>query len=230
MLCHLTSSCRFNGEMNVDMNEICTNLVPFPRLHFLMTAMSPRRAMNNVDKTKGSNIKALPKGVVQRSFTDLLTVTGQLSSPTFQQKDSTSVNLASAFFGRGNIPLSEFLDGVTYAQTTMAFPDWNPDACKIGLCGTPAPGETASVLGVYNNTGFRSVLQRECGRFHQLYRRKAMLHHYTEFVEEDFVAQSETSVAGVIKEYEAIERNQIPTSIKQMISSSGIQDSILPAF
>ena len=34
MLCHLTASSRFNGEMNVDMNEICTNLVPFPRIKF----------------------------------------------------------------------------------------------------------------------------------------------------------------------------------------------------
>ena len=32
MLCHLTSSSRFHGDMNVDMNEICTNLIPFPQL------------------------------------------------------------------------------------------------------------------------------------------------------------------------------------------------------
>lgn len=35
--------------MNVDLNEICTNLVTFPRLQFLMTALSPQRA------TTGSN-------------------------------------------------------------------------------------------------------------------------------------------------------------------------------
>lgn len=40
MLCHLTSSSRFPGEMNVDLNEIYTNLVPYPRLHFLITALS----------------------------------------------------------------------------------------------------------------------------------------------------------------------------------------------
>lgn len=43
MLCHLTSSSRFHGDMNVDMNEICTNLIPFPQLKFLMTAMSVQR-------------------------------------------------------------------------------------------------------------------------------------------------------------------------------------------
>ena len=32
MLCHLTSSARFHGDMNVDLNEVYTNLVPFPRL------------------------------------------------------------------------------------------------------------------------------------------------------------------------------------------------------
>lgn len=35
------------GDMNVDMNEICTNLVPYPRLHFLMTALSPFRAVSS---------------------------------------------------------------------------------------------------------------------------------------------------------------------------------------
>lgn len=52
MLCHLTSSSRFHGDMNVDMNEICTNLIPFPHLKFLMTAMSIQRP------TSGSEVAA----------------------------------------------------------------------------------------------------------------------------------------------------------------------------
>jgi tubulin epsilon len=46
MLCHLTSSSRFHGDMNVDMNEICTNLIPFPHLKFLMTALSIQRPVS----------------------------------------------------------------------------------------------------------------------------------------------------------------------------------------
>lgn len=53
MLCQLTSSSRFHGEMNVDLNEICTNLIPFPRLRFLMTALSPQRSSGT--GTLGSN-------------------------------------------------------------------------------------------------------------------------------------------------------------------------------
>ena len=37
----MTASLRFEGEMNVDLNEFQTNLEPFPRLHFMTTSMAP---------------------------------------------------------------------------------------------------------------------------------------------------------------------------------------------
>merc|ERR1712003_148969 len=37
----LTCSLRFNGDLNVDLNEFQTNLVPYPRLHFMMQAYAP---------------------------------------------------------------------------------------------------------------------------------------------------------------------------------------------
>merc|ERR1712045_831919 len=37
----MTASLRFTGELNVDLNEFQTNLVPFPRLHFMITSMAP---------------------------------------------------------------------------------------------------------------------------------------------------------------------------------------------
>ena len=32
---------RFEGTMNVDINDIVTNLVPFPRLKYLFSSMTP---------------------------------------------------------------------------------------------------------------------------------------------------------------------------------------------
>eukprot|EP01084_Bolivina_argentea_P036807 68058_1 len=37
----MTASLRFAGELNVYLNEFQTNLVPFPRLHIMITAMAP---------------------------------------------------------------------------------------------------------------------------------------------------------------------------------------------
>lgn len=36
-----TSSLRFKGDMNVDLNEFQTNLVPFPRVHFPLVSYAP---------------------------------------------------------------------------------------------------------------------------------------------------------------------------------------------
>jgi len=37
----VTASLRFDGSLNVDLNEYQTNLVPYPRIHFPVTTYSP---------------------------------------------------------------------------------------------------------------------------------------------------------------------------------------------
>ena len=32
---------RFEGSLNVDLNEITMNLVPYPRMHYLLSSLSP---------------------------------------------------------------------------------------------------------------------------------------------------------------------------------------------
>lgn len=54
MLLNLTSSMRFEGPLNVDLNDITMNLVPFPRLHFLLASMSPLAAPKDVAKLAGA--------------------------------------------------------------------------------------------------------------------------------------------------------------------------------
>ena len=45
LLSNLTCSMRFSGKLNVDLNEITMNLVPFPKLHFLLSSMSPMESL-----------------------------------------------------------------------------------------------------------------------------------------------------------------------------------------
>lgn len=86
MICNLTASSRFHGDMNVDLNEICTNLVPYPRMHFLMTSLSPYRSFSssstviNSRQSNNSPLPVVPKIMIQRAFTDLLSCHGQISA------------------------------------------------------------------------------------------------------------------------------------------------------
>lgn len=154
MLCHLTSSSRFMGQMNVDLNEIYTNLVPFPRLHFLITSLSWRHAHSKARVTTGTRVTAgssAIKGNLQRSFTEILTSRGQLTAacptgsdgylPGGEGPDVSAgfrvmgkpLTLASAFLTRGHdVALSDLLSCVTAAQRNhLRFPSWNEDACKV---------------------------------------------------------------------------------------------------
>ena len=42
---------RFEGSMNVDINDIVTNLVPFPKLKFLCSSMTPLYSVSDVKIT-----------------------------------------------------------------------------------------------------------------------------------------------------------------------------------
>merc|ERR1712228_545132 len=37
----MTASIRFDGQLNVDVNEFQTNLVPYPRIHFMLSSYAP---------------------------------------------------------------------------------------------------------------------------------------------------------------------------------------------
>ena len=135
MLTHLTASSRFNGEMNVDMNEICTNLVPYPRLHFLMTALSPQRAVSGSSSSAHAHSlsrgASSGRGAMQRAFSDILSRSGQISGS--DPAEEGSITVSSAFITRGRVSLSDFLYCVTAAQRSLKFPAWNPDACKVRI-------------------------------------------------------------------------------------------------
>ena len=58
---NLTCSMRFEGDLNVDLNEITMNMVPFPKMHFLQSSISPLYNLINP--------KMLPRNIDQ-SFHD----------------------------------------------------------------------------------------------------------------------------------------------------------------
>ncbi|XP_048348507.1 tubulin epsilon chain isoform X2 [Sphaerodactylus townsendi] len=49
LLLNLTSSARFEGSLNMDLNEITMNLVPFPQLHYLVSSLTPLYTLADVN-------------------------------------------------------------------------------------------------------------------------------------------------------------------------------------
>jgi len=44
----VVSSARFEGSLNVDLNEITMNLVPFPRMHYLVSSQAPLYSLADI--------------------------------------------------------------------------------------------------------------------------------------------------------------------------------------
>ena len=47
MLNNLTASMRYPGKLNIDLNEITMNLIPYPKLHFLTSSIAPINLIEN---------------------------------------------------------------------------------------------------------------------------------------------------------------------------------------
>nr|CAH8869628.1 unnamed protein product [Trichobilharzia regenti] len=165
MLLNLTSSSRFEGTMNVDLNEISMNLVPFPRLHYLIAAQSP---LNMTDRVSA------PRKLDQ-IFADAFTKDYQLMSTD----PCRHVYMAAALLVRGAINATDIHRNIEKLRSRLRFVPWNREGWKVGHCLVPPVNHVYSLLALSNNTSIHESFSLILERFYKLYRRKAHLHHYT---------------------------------------------------
>ncbi|KAG5443370.1 Tubulin epsilon chain [Clonorchis sinensis] len=194
MLLNLTSSSRFEGTMNVDINEISMNLVPFPRLHYLIAAQSP---LTNISQT------VAPRKVDQL-FADAFTRDFQLISAD----PCRHTYLAAALLVRGSVTASDIRRNIDRLQQRLRFVQWNREGWKVGHCLVPPVGLPSSLLTLSNNTAIRERFLEILERFYKLYKRKAHLHHYTNVDGFDLglFKASADSLEDLYQEYDQLEK------------------------
>jgi len=79
-----------------------------------------------------------------------------------------------------------------------------PQGFKIGICDVAGVDEELSLLSLVNCDLIVDVMEKVKERFLKLYSRKAMVHHYTNFVDEGVFGESLESLQGVIDNYKGI--------------------------
>ena len=67
MLNNLTCSMRFEGMLNVDLNEITMNLVPFPKMPYLISSISPLYSVLDV-KMEPRRLDQIFSDVINKDF------------------------------------------------------------------------------------------------------------------------------------------------------------------
>ncbi|KAE8602666.1 hypothetical protein XENTR_v10014076 [Xenopus tropicalis] len=94
LLLNLTSSARFEGSLNMDLNEISMNLVPFPQLHYLTSSLTPLYTLADVN---------VPTRRLDQMFSDAFSKDHQL----IRADPKHSLYLACALMVRGNVQISD---------------------------------------------------------------------------------------------------------------------------
>ncbi|KAM3172420.1 hypothetical protein ACTXT7_014567 [Hymenolepis weldensis] len=200
MLLNLTSSARFPGTMNVDLNEISMNLVPFPRLHYLIAAQSPFASYSSVIAPR--NIDQIFQDVFSRDY--------QLISTNPREHTI----LATALLLRGPGCASDIRRNIDRLQERLRFVDWNREGWKVGHCWTSPVGQkTGALLALSNSTAITPPLTALRERMNRLLRRKAHLHHYSSTSNGKFDAlsalnQADESLSNLINVYESFNNSE----------------------
>ena len=220
LLTHLTSSMRFPGQLNTDMNEITTNLVPFPRLHFLVPALAPFDIGGASDEHYSAGGGNIPRAaVVRQLFHDAFSASHQL----LQVDPKSGTYLANALLLRGELSVSDVNNCMAKLQPTLSTIHWNQDGFKVGLCSAAPLHSHHGVLSLSNNTCIATTFDRMHQRFDKLYSRRAMVHHYTQYMGEagdkrgeagdggDAFGEAALAVAELIDAYRSFDDAEAPS-------------------
>ena len=198
----LTASLRFDGALNVDVTEFQTNLVPYPRIHFVMSAFAPV-------------ISAEKAYHEQLSVAEVTNAVFEPASQLCKVDPRHGKYMACCLMYRGDVVPKDVNAAVATIKTkrTIQFVDWCPTGFKCGINYQPPTvvpgGDLAKVMRAVammsNTTAIAELYSRIDHKFDLMYAKRCFVHWYVgEGMEEGEFSEAREDLAALEKDYEEV--------------------------
>jgi len=203
----VTCSLRFEGALNVDLNEFQTNLVPYPRIHFPLCAFAPVLSAETADHESMS----------------VAEITNSVFEPANQMVKCDPRHgkyMACCLMYRGDVVPKDVNAAIANVRTkrSIRFVDWCPTGFKVGINSEPPAvvpgGDLAkvkrSVTMISNTTAIAEVLSRMDQKFDLMYSKRAFVHWYVgEGMEEGEFSEAREDLAAMERDYEEVAQENV---------------------
>lgn len=176
------------------MNEINTNMVPFPKMKFLSSGLSPI-GIYDANNLSSSSTR-------EKNFWSACSKNNQLLQ--IDPMDDTNFLMASMLFGRGEYTLTDMRNYVNKFQRKAPLLEWSKKCTKVGLCSVPPIDSKFSMMALFNTSSTKEIFCHISQQFEKLLRRKAHVHHYTKVPGFDFDCfyECQNTIADIVDIYE----------------------------
>jgi len=195
----ITASLRFEGALNVDLNEFQTNLVPYPRIHFPLATYAP---IMGAEKAGHESVSVSE-------------ITNACFEPTYQMvkcDPRQGKYMSCCLLYRGDVIPRDVNAAVTTIKNkrSIQFVDWCPTGFKIGINNQPPTvipgGDLArvkrAVCMLSNTTAISEAWERLDRKFDLMYAKRAFVHWYVgEGMEEGEFAEAREDLAALEQDY-----------------------------
>ncbi|KAF9007507.1 beta-tubulin 2 tubb2 [Cyathus striatus] len=190
VMCGVSTSLRFPGQLNGDLRKLAMNLIPFPRLHFLIPSYAPFYDPKS-SSFESKSIPELTKALFDRK--NMLVA----CDPRFGRY------LTAATIFRGKISSREVSVHDLQTKNSNSFVEWIPDNVSVSLVTVPPVGQTQAAIALSNSTAIQEVFKRTSESFSAMFKRRAFLHWYTgEGMDIMEFSEAESNVHDLIAEYQ----------------------------
>jgi tubulin alpha len=198
----ITASLRFEGSLNVDLNEFQTNLVPYPRIHFPLVTYAPI-------------ISAAKAYHEQFSVADITNRCFESTNQMVKCDPRKGKYMACCLLYRGDVQPKDVGSSINALRMkkTIQFVDWCPTGFKVGINNQPPTvvpgGDLAKVVRAVcmlsNTTAISEAWNRLNHKFDLMYSKRAFVHWYVgEGMEEGEFSEAREDLAALEKDYEEV--------------------------